>query len=72
MRFIHWTIATGEYSFAKSLRSEQIKDIAISNIRGRDILLMHDDNALIPHVLDSMIIELENRNFNLANAHLLL
>lgn len=69
MKVVLWSIETGEYSFASSFKPEMIKEIAINNIKGQHIVLMHDDNDLIPDVLGSIIPHIKNRGFDLKNAH---
>jgi len=60
-----WSIEGGEWSFAKSQPAEQIAQRLAEGIRGRDVVLLHDNNEKTATILETVLPALLRRGLDL-------
>lgn len=67
-RLVLWSEEGGEWGRRKHLSEAEISDHVLRSVRKRDILLLHDDNPKIPHVLRTLLTRLRAENYDLRSA----
>lgn len=60
-----WTIEGYEWTQSKECEPDLIGRRMISRLKGRDIVLMHDDNPKVPSILNLVLPYLKNREYDL-------
>lgn len=65
LKIIRWSVDAGEYNDMRNATSDEIADRLLDSIKSNSIVLLHDDNEKIPHVLEIILPELKRRGFDL-------
>jgi peptidoglycan/xylan/chitin deacetylase (PgdA/CDA1 family) len=66
-RLVHWSVEGGEWGFAKSQPSGEIGRRLAREIKGRDIILLHDDNEKTLSVLEIVLPALREGGLDLGS-----
>ncbi len=65
LKIIRWSVDAGEYNDMMDATSAEIASRLLDNVESNSIVLLHDDNEKIPHVLEIVLPELKRRGFDL-------
>lgn len=67
LKTVLWSIEGGEWGVHKEDDAKTIANRLKKNIQQRDIVLLHDDNAKMPLILDIILPDLQKRGIDLYN-----
>jgi peptidoglycan-N-acetylglucosamine deacetylase len=65
MHYIRWSMDTGEYSHSINSNSTELAKNFLDKIHNRAIVLSHDDNMMIPKMLEIVLPVVLDMGFNL-------
>jgi len=70
LRTILWSMEVGDWRCRTKEEATKLSENIIKNIRPLDILILHDDNPFVLHILDQILPHLSNYNLSSGINHL--
>ncbi len=64
---LFWSCEGGEWNINKGKTPSEIAEFILCNVHQRDIILLHDDNELIPDTLENILPRMREKGLDLAN-----